>query len=229
MSQRRHNQSMDPTGQFMPGEPGGFVLPLSPFPTGNASRSADCCQSPMGFVIPDVAAQHQQTWSHHAHMSPPAMPHGSPGGFAIPGAAPAYQPPQQQQQHAPPPAYYQQQRQQQTQMQPDLSASRVSFQQQPPPPSLTTSQDTFDSLPDGPAPSRYNSRLHKQHRVSFQLAPEVGGSRSVYPPPYSEYQSQQAPGYASQQAYPDYYQQQQQQQQQQNHSAYSWEGLRYNY
>ncbi|KAJ2887702.1 hypothetical protein FB639_001131 [Coemansia asiatica] len=221
MSQRRHIQALDPSGQFMPGEPGGFVLPLPSYSVGNASRSAAaCCPSPMGFVIPDVAAQHQQTWS-HAHMNPQAMPNGSsPGGFVMPGAAPAYHQYQQpQQQYSPPSNYLQQQN-----IRPDLNASRVSFQQQQqrPPSYAASSEDASDSVPDGPAPSRYNSRRHRPHTVTFQLAPEAGGSRSIYPPS-PEYQPSQVPGYTNQQQYADYYQQQQ------NHSTYGWDGHRYNY
>ncbi|KAJ2605117.1 hypothetical protein H4R99_001350 [Coemansia sp. RSA 1722] len=215
MSQQRHSQQgMEPNSQFMPGEPGGFVLPLPPFSGGNnTSRSGDCCQSPMGFVIPDIAAQHQQTRSSYAHM-----PHGSPGGFMMPGTAPAYQ---QQQYQQPYQQQYQQPYQPQQQMRPGTSASfnasHASFHQQAP----SVTSDNAESVPDGPAPSRYNSRRHRQNTVTFQLAPEVGGgARSIYSPP-TEYPPQ-AFDYGN-------YQQQQPQQQQYPPQQYGWENPGYNY
>ncbi|KAJ2701273.1 hypothetical protein FB645_004707 [Coemansia sp. IMI 203386] len=163
MSQQRHSQQgMEPNSQFMPGEPGGFVLPLPPFSGGNnTSRSGDCCQSPMGF----------QQYQPQQQMRP-----GTSASF---------------------------------------NASHASFHQQAP----SVTSDNAESVPDGPAPSRYNSRRHRQNTVTFQLAPEVGGgARSIYSPP-TEYPPQAF----------DYGSYQQQQQQQYPPQQYGWENPGYNY
>ncbi|KAJ2345593.1 hypothetical protein GGF43_005181, partial [Coemansia sp. RSA 2618] len=68
--------------QFMPGDPGGFVLPGGP--AGNFSSA------PLGFVLPGAPQSHGQmhsNWGGSAYPPMQPLSAGEPGGFIVPGNA----------------------------------------------------------------------------------------------------------------------------------------------
>ncbi|KAI7833693.1 hypothetical protein BX661DRAFT_64198 [Kickxella alabastrina] len=247
-SQRRHNQhqydSDSSGGQFMPGDPGGFILPMTSH-NSNAS-SGGWGPSPMGFVDPNVAQQHRQvSWSSTYQSARPASP-SSPGGFVIPGASyhslphRSPSPPPPQQYYSPPPLQrelqeqnYQQQYHQQSYAQQSNYNMNSALQ----PPAYSARHVSFD-FGNGPGPSRYNINRTRPNSPLYE-----DNSRSVYSstsyrsgsPTPSEYTSHDAypshTPYRQQQQQQQHYQHQQHQQhhQQQQSPQYTWEDLRYNY
>ncbi|KAJ2189446.1 hypothetical protein IW139_005240 [Coemansia sp. RSA 353] len=63
-------------GMFMPGDPGGFVLPNGP----QVSSTA-----PLGFVVPGAPQSHG--WGNSAYPPMHALCAGEPGGFIVPNSS----------------------------------------------------------------------------------------------------------------------------------------------
>ncbi|KAJ1859055.1 hypothetical protein GGH12_000903 [Coemansia sp. RSA 1822] len=81
-SQQTHRNPNTQTGQdmgmFMPGDPGGFVLPNGP----HVSNSA-----PLGFVVPGAPQSHGAHWGSSAYPPMHALCAGEPGGFIVPNSS----------------------------------------------------------------------------------------------------------------------------------------------
>ncbi|PIA15210.1 hypothetical protein COEREDRAFT_93422 [Coemansia reversa NRRL 1564] len=170
----RHNSQQNISSQFMPGDPGGFVLPI--VPETNEYNSA-----PLGFMLPGhpniTYNARDGGWERNCGR-PPLQPMcaGEPGGFIAPGAT--YPRPHLQQQHQHP---YPPLQQQQQCPYPPLQQQ----QQYPYPPLPLEPQQQLSPTPSvrsracSPEQYTYASRGIQQPQ---QMPPPPYSIRDMYPP-----------------------------------------------
>ncbi|KAJ2082659.1 hypothetical protein H4R24_001408 [Coemansia sp. RSA 988] len=176
-----HNNQQILGSQFMPGDPGGFVLPIVP-------EAGDYNSAPLGFMLPghpNITCNPQDGGWESNCGRPPLQPMcaGEPGGFIAPDAT--YPRPHLQQQHQHPYPLLQHQ-----------SPYPPSQQHQSPYPPLQQHQSPYPTLPLqpqlplSPTPSvRSRACSPEQHPFTprgthqpRQMAPPPYSIRDMYPP-----------------------------------------------